>query len=406
MSGTLAPASPTAAWVDETGISAPTFNEIRDYLVGQFQVIYGDDIVTTPDTQDGQLIGVFALALADVNAACIRVYNQFSPSTSQGVGLSSMVKINGMLRALPSHSSVLLTLVGEAGREIVNGAAMSEGTSNKWILPPSVVFPPSGLIEVTAIAENPGDIMALPHTVTRIATVTLGWQTVTNNLPAVTGAPVESDAALRLRQSQSTAMPSLTVLGGITGAVLALDGVTACKPYENDTNVVQVDTTLPPHSIAMVVVGGDAQEICQTILMHKTPGCFTYGTVRETVYDNYLLPHDIGFFIPTPVTIKVNISIKVNMGYTSRIGAMISQSVVDYIEGLGSGESIIWSKLWLPANLCDQQGTALSVAGDSYDIVSLTVAKDAGAFGVVNIPLSIFEIATCVVTDVIVTVAP
>jgi hypothetical protein len=79
MSGTT---SPTSAWVDATGIHAPTFADVQDYLISQFQAIYGADIVVDPSTQDGQLIGVFALAIADTNAARARPRASACPAWS------------------------------------------------------------------------------------------------------------------------------------------------------------------------------------------------------------------------------------------------------------------------------------------------------------------------------------
>jgi hypothetical protein len=127
------------------------------------------------------------------------------------------------------------------------------------------------------------------------------------------------------------------------------------------------------------------------------------------VFDPYELPHDIGFFIPSPVQIGVAITITAGPGYTSMVGAAISKSVADYIgnadhTGLGSGEWIIWSKLWLPANMCDAAGRPFSAAGDTYDITALTVGKLGQAYGMVNIPIAIREIAQCAVIDVVVTV--
>jgi uncharacterized phage protein gp47/JayE len=413
MSGTQG--SPTAAYVDATGIHAPSYVQVVNYLTSQFQAIYGQDIVTTPDSQDGQMIGIFALAISDLNAACIAVYNSFSPSTAQGVGLSSVVKINGLAREVPSQSTVQLLLTGEAYTVITNGIAQDDA-GNSWALPAAVEIPASGQITVTGTCTVPGATQALPNTITRIATVTLGWQAVTNPAAAVLGAPLESDAALRQRQATSTAEPSMTVLSGIVGAILALPGVTACKPYENDTGTDYTGITppigvdpLPAHSISMVVEGGDPVAICQTILDHKTPGCYTYGTTRHTVDDNYGLPHDIGFFIPTVVQVGVNIALKAGAGYSTIIGNGISQAVADYINGLGSGEPVVWSKLWLPANLCDAT-TGLALPGNataSYDITSLTsgtpVDHSGATYGMANIPITIFEVAQCKAADVIVT---
>lgn len=409
MSGTL-PDLPTTAWVDQDGIHAPAYTTIQAYLIGQFQAIYGADIIVSPDSQDGQLIGIFALAIHDCNSMAIAVYNGFSPNTAQGVGLSSMVKINGLERALPSQSTVTLTLVGQAGTFIEAGVA-GDVSSNRWLLPPNVVIPPSGTLSVTATAEQPGAIPALPGTVTRILTVTRGWQTVNNPSAATRGAPLETDAALRRRQSESTALPAQSVLAGITGAVLSLPGVTAVSPYENDTNNDYTVTAppsgigpLPPHSISLVVEGGDATEICQTILRHKTPGAYTYGTTRVTVPDVYGLPHNIGFFIPTPVPVGVHITLIARAGYSTLVGQAISQTVADFINDLGSGVSVTYSKLWLPANLCDAEG-APTGASNTYDITTMTVGKIGGTYGTVNIPIAIFEKATCQPSDVVITVA-
>jgi uncharacterized phage protein gp47/JayE len=405
--------SPTAAYVDRFGIRAPTYPDIVAYLQSQYQAIYGTDIVVTPDSQDGQLIGVFALAISDANALAISVYNAFSPNTAQGVGLSSMVKINGMQRAVPTKSTVGVTLTGTAYVVILDGV-VQDSAGQQWNLPPSVEIGSGGTVDVTATAAQAGAVTAPPGSVTTIGTVTRGWQSVTNTLAAEVGAPVETDAALRRRQAQSTASPSETVLAGVVGAVLALPGVIACVPYENDTGTDYTAATpplgvgpLPPHSISMVVRGGDAQVICDTILLHKTPGCYTYGTTRHISNDVYGLPHDIGFFIPTPVVVGVNIALKAGAGYSSIIGQAISAAVAAYIMGLGSGEPVLWSKLWLPANLCDSQGAPTGAGSGSYDITSITLGTpvDHGGVGYAqtNIPISIFQVAQCFAVDVIVT---
>jgi hypothetical protein len=407
MSGSV-PVSPTAAYVDATGIHAPAYGEILNFLTGQFQAIYGADIVVDPDSQDGQLIGIFALAIADANNAAIAVYNSFSPSTAQGIGLSSMVKINGMARQLPTNSVATLLLFGTAGTVITNGL-VQDTPGNNWALPPSVTIPPEGQIFVTATCQTLGDVTAAPGDITRIYTVTRGWQSAINQEAATPGAPVESDAELRVRQSQSTAIPALTVLEGIVGAVMTVPGVRACVPYENDTDVADPVTTLPEHSIAMVVQGGDAVEICRTILRKKTPGCYTYGTTRETVLDIYGLPHDIGYFIPTVVQIGVAITLVAKPGYSSLVAASIQETVAKYINSLGSGEDVIYSKLWLPANLCDATGMPMPGAGATYDITAMFIGTpvDPTAVGytTTNVPIGISQLAQCYPADVVITVA-
>lgn len=401
MSGSV---SPTAAYVDATGIHAPTYQQIVAYLVNAHETIYGSDIVVEPATQDGQLIGIFSLALADTNNACIAVYNSFSPSTAQGVGLSSVVKINGMARKLPSNSQVDLRVVGIAGTEIYDGVA-ADGAGSQWNLPAYVLIPPAGEITVLALAATLGAIPALPNTIIRIATPTYGWQTVSNPDAASLGAPVENDAQLRIRQAQSTMLPSQTVLDGIVGGVASLPGVVKYRGYENDTGCTDAITTLPPHSICMVVLGGDPIAICQTILNKKTPGCYTYGDVRETVLDVYNIAHDIGFFIPDPIPISVAITIMALPGYSTTIGNGIITAIAAFINALPIGVDVVWSKLMMPANLCAMAPDMPANATATFIITSMTIGLDAFSLAMQDIPIAFDEMATCDPAAVIVTVA-
>jgi hypothetical protein len=123
------------------------------------------------------------------------------------------------------------------------------------------------------------------------------------------------------------------------------------------------------------------------------------------VNDIYGLPHDIGFFIPTTVPVGVQITLTAKAGYSSVIGAAISQTVADYINGLGSGEPVIYSKLWMPANL-DGATSVPENATVTYDISSMTIATPAaGSYGVANIAIDIFQMATCQASDVVITVS-
>jgi uncharacterized phage protein gp47/JayE len=416
MSGSL---SPTAAYVDATGIHAPSYAEILAFLKGQMQAIYGSDIVVDNSAQDLQMIGIFALAISDTNAAAVAVYRSFSPSTAQGVGLSSNVKINGLARHLPTSSIAPLIIVGTVDTVITNGL-VQDTPGNFWALPPSVTIPsPAGWVEVTATCLTPGAITAAPNDISRIygPTITRGWQKAYNPEAAVPGEPVETDAQLRIRQSESTALPAQSVLAGIVGAVLAVPGVTHCVPYENDTNT---DYTPPlpappagvapikPHSISMVVRGtGNATTICQTILLKKTPGCFTVGTTRHVVADIYGLTHDIGYYIPVVVHIGVHITLKKKTGYSTLVADAISNTVAAYINELGSGEPVIYSKLFLPANLCDATNLPSPDAGDSYEITAMVIGTPPSptfvGYSNVNIAIGLAQLAQCLVTDVVIT---
>ncbi|MGO4171546.1 baseplate J/gp47 family protein [Bosea sp. TAF32] len=370
-------------------------------MQGEVRGIFGQDIYIDPDSQDGQLLAIFAAAVDAANAMAVQVYNAFSPSSARGVGLSSVVKINGIKRLVASNSTVDLLITGQAGTTITGGIA-TDDAGNQWLLPSPVVIPFDGDITVTAIAKDAGAIAALPGTVTGIGTPTRGWQSVTNPNAAVAGQPVELDAQLRKRQTVSTALPSLTVFEGTIGAVASITGVDRLKGYENDTETTDANG-IPAHSISLVVQGGDATAIAQAIAAKKTPGTGTYGTTSVTITDEYGVARSINFYRPTAATIKVAISLKALAGYTTAIEASIKQAVVDFINGLdigGTSGAVEWAEVFVPANL------ALGDGAKTYKITALTIAKNAGPFGTSDLAIAFNEAPSASLSDIAITVAP
>lgn len=388
--------SPTAPTISEAGITAPSFSDILEYLQAQYRAIFGADVYLGNDSQDGQFIGIIAAAINDSNAAAVACYNARSPSTAQGNGLASVVKINGLQKLVPTFSTVDVDVVGVAGTEITNGM-IGDADGNKWALPAYVLIPTSGSVTVTATSTVEGNIIAAAGAVNKIKTPVYGWQTVTNPLAAEPGAPVESDAALRVRQSKSVAIPSLTVMDGIVGAVSAVSGVSQVKAYENDTKATD-GNGLPSHSISMVVLGGDATAIATAIAQKKALGCYTYGTTTINVPDSMGITQPIRFYTPTVVPISVAISLHALTGYTSAIADQIKASVSAYISGLSIGQAVMLTRLYLPANL---YGSADSL---TFELVTVQISEKPAAVVSSDVAIAFNELANCVVADIAISV--
>ncbi|HIF6258343.1 TPA: baseplate J/gp47 family protein [Enterobacter ludwigii] len=387
-----------SATVTAEGISAPDYQTILDTLTSYFQQIYGSDAYLEPDSKDGQMVALVALAVHDANNTAISVYNCFSPATGYGAALTSNVKINGIARRGATNSTVDLVLTGTAGTSITNGTV--KDTNNViWRLPASVSIGVGGTVTVTATCSNSGAVAALAGTITTINTPTRGWVSVTNPAAATVGAPAETDAELRIRQGQSVALPSLTPFEGVDGAIANVAGVTRHKLYENDTGATD-SNGLPPHSISAIVDGGDVTEIAQTIRGNKGQGTATYGTTSVTVPDTYGNPHVISFSRSTDVPIYGHITLKAFTGYTSQIGVQIQQAVADYINGLTIGDDVLLSRIYSPANL----GVVSGGNARYYDIQELLIGKSAGSVAAANIIIAYNESASCKPENIVLTV--
>lgn len=379
-------------YVDQSGFHYPDYPTVLTYLQGEYRTIYGADTYLEADSQDGQWVAILALAMFDSMQVAAAVYNSFSPLTAQKDALSRNVKINGIARLVASYSTADLTIVGQAGTTILNGQA-KDTLDQKWNLPASVTIPVGGSIVVTATAAEVGAVSAAAGTINKIATPTLGWQTVNNVAAATIGDPVETDAELRRRQTQSTMIPSLSVMEGIVGAVASLAGVSRYRGYENDTNTTNADG-VPAHAISLVVEGGTTQAIAEAIAAKKTPGTATYGTTTYTTYDQYGVPNVINFFRPTTATISVEISLTARTGYLSTTADAIKAAMVAYVSDLLIGDDIYISKLYVPANLAN------TVSADTFDVTQIRIKKNSGSWVTTNLSLAFNEIAQTALANV------
>ena len=377
------------AYIDDTGIHLPDYPAVLDHVQGIMRGIYGDDLYLEADSQDGQLCAAFASMMHDTYALCGDVYNAFSPSTAQGVGLSSVVKINGIRRKAASYSTVDLRVVGQVGT-IVTGGKAEDVAGQKWLLPAQVVIPAEGEITVTATAEVMGDIRAAAGEITKIATPTRGWQTVNNPAAATVGAPVEKDSELRGRQAISTAIPSQTPLEATKGAVARLSGVTRSAGYENDTNETD-ERGIPAHSIAVVAEGGDTTQIDEAIFAKKTPGCGTYGTTTVSVRDEYGEPSQIRFFRATDMPVYARVTLRALSGYLSSTGDTIRKNLAAYINTLGIGEKLYVSRLYTPIN---------AVAAETFYVESIEIGTSPGVLAAENIAVAFNAVVSCTVEDI------
>ncbi|HDZ9557822.1 TPA: baseplate J/gp47 family protein [Klebsiella pneumoniae] len=389
-----------SATVTAEGISAPDYQTVLDTITGYFQQIYGSDAYLEPDSKDGQMVALVALAIHDANNTAISVYRSFSPATALGDALTSNVKINGITRRAATNSTVDLLLTGTVGTTITNGS-VRDTNSVVWNLPATVVIGSDGTVVATATCVNSGAVAAVAGSVNGINTPTRGWASVTNPLAATVGVAAETDAELRVRQSQSVALASLTPFDAVDGAIANVEGVTRHKLFENDQEVTD-SNGLPPHSISAIVEGGDATEIANTIRSVKGQGVSTYGTTSVIVTDKYGNPYTIRFSRPVDVPIYVSITIQALTGYSSEVGDEMKAAVAAYINSLAIGDSVLLSRVYSPANL----GVVSGGNARYYDIMELLIGRTAEGVAAANLVVAYDESASCSVDNIALVVTP
>ena len=372
--------------IGPAGLTVSSYQSILQDNIQAFLNIYGTNQIVTPDTAIYQLLSIISLKQADTNLAAQLAYNQSSPQTAVGTGLDRQVKMNGLARAPFTFSTVLQTINGINGTNIINGAVQDQA-GNLWTLPTLVTIPNSGAINVTAVCTTPGAVAANPGTINIINTPTPGWNTTNNAGAAAAGAPVESDSQLRARQSVSVALPALTPLASTIAAILAANGVVRVAPgyptpggpgssIENPTGATD-SWGNPAHSISMVVDCTNTLTVAMAIYNKKTIGCFTNGTTTVPVVDPVTgVTEDISFYLPTNLPVFI-LCILAGYGTTPTTAtlAAVQTALVTYLNELSIGETV-------------------SIGALYYEAMAVNANLIAPTFGVQSIQLGVQTAAT------------
>jgi len=366
------PLSTLAPTISSTGITIPSYNDIYQSLIAIMQGIYGSDIYVDPDSQDGQWLAALAQAINNSNQAAVAVYQAYSPTYAQGTGLDSVIKINGLKRDVATNSQAVGNIIGVAGTIITNGVVM-DTSSNLWNLPTTVIIPGGGSIEETVTAQSPGSISAGIGQINAIYTPQLGWQSFSNTSAATQGNPVETDGQLRVRQSQSTALPAQSIKEAIYGALSNIPGVTRVTVYENDTDATDANG-VSDHTFIPIVQGGDANAIANAIYILKPPGIQTGGTTTIVITDQLGLVTPINFDVLTLVPIYYAVTIKALAGYVSTTGDALIAALVAFTNALGIGDDVYQSQVAAVASLGGALGATFYIVDFYLDITAVPVS--------------------------------
>lgn len=351
--------------VSALGFLRTRLDERLAQLVADYQSIFGSDIQVNPDDLDGQLLGIFAERLSDVDQLAEDIYNSLNPNTASGVALSRLVQFNGIRRQAGSYSSADLSLTGTPGVVVPAGSLVKSTVDNSsWSTQNDVTFDGNGLATVTAKCTVMDAIYASAGTLTKIDTPIYGWFTATNALAAVVGAAEETDEALRARRKNATNTPSQCITDAVYGALTNLSGVRVARVYENYSDSVDANGQAP-HSIYCVVEGGSVADIAAVIWKKKTAGTTMIGSVSQTVVDSQGFNQTVKFSRPTYVNAYITVNVTKRPGYPTDGTDRIKAALTAYGLTLNIGDALLNGRLYTPVNLIPNHSITSILVGTS-----------------------------------------
>ena len=364
----------------------------------------------TDDAGLQQVVGVFASALEEAWEAAYEASVQFDPQKNTGAGQSGTVQLNAITRKAGTKTILTFDLTGTPGVLVPAGALIASASGETaYALQENVIFPAvvegqrtshttarGGCTEYGAFDPGPG-------TVNTIQTPVAGWFNASNTATESVGTAQETDEELRKRQQRSTQLTSYRQIDAIYASVLAVEGVTYCRAYQNATAYPVDDRGIPFKEVAVVAEGGDPAAITDALFLRFPVGVIGHGSISITKYDQQGVGYPISFSRPTPIPVYVNVIVEITnrSEFPDNGIQLIKEAIVAYAqygdtsntEGFPPGEDVIRTRLYTPIN---------SIAG--HEIIFCEIGTEQDALAEENIPIAWNQVATFDVDAITVTV--
>jgi uncharacterized phage protein gp47/JayE len=252
-------------------------------------------------------------------------------------------------------------------------------------------------------ASDVGEVPAPAGTLTRIDTPIFGWDEITNPVAGTTGTEVETDTALRLRRRASVSRPGAGTVDAISANLRQVEGVTHAFVVENRGFTVDGDGR-PPKSFEAIVIGGDEQDIGDTIWERKPAGIETYGDTEVNVLDSQGNDRVVYFSRPDDVWVHLRLTYELydEEVFPSNGEQSIVDAAVEYGNSLGIGEDLILQRLYGP-----MFAASAGVASILIEVATSASEGDpAGAYSTANLSVGSQAIARFAAARVIIQEAP
>jgi uncharacterized phage protein gp47/JayE len=341
--------------LDAKGFRRPTYNEILAEMEKDARARFGENVNTSDRSVLGILLRLVAWVLSKVWQTTENTYYGAYVNTAEGVQLDRLGPYVGIQRKLATWATGTIELTGTPNYTVLAGFRVET--------PSGVVFETVEDITLDGSGEGTGEIRALePGTIGNVAAGAITVITnpnaniasCTNPQPTIGGQNKETDQEFRERFTLSVSGGGAATIDSIRSALLRTPGVRAAIVIENNKSTT--DTAgRPPKSFEAYVLGGQPEDIGQTILNTKAAGIESYGSESVVVNDISGTPHTIRFSYAEEVPVHVRVTVWKNTSYPADGDMQVRSAIVRYIGGedsdgqlyvgLNMGESVIHSRL-------------------------------------------------------------
>lgn len=357
-----------------------------------FKTIFGD-INTDPSTPQGQII----TSLTQIDLATISYLENLANAFFFGGSGDFLDKwawnLYRVVRKNGTPSSVMITITGEPSTDIPADFTISDGSENYIIEAPTRIAE-NGEVIAKFNNININDFVAKANTITQIVTNIDGVERVNNDSNAIPAILRETDAELFNRCLYFGSTATNASFRSILANVAQVKGVNRLAGAENVLNTAQTinGVELTPHSICIVVDGGDDEAIAKAIQDSKATGCDMVGDNEISLYidkQKYIYR----FYRPKTIELQAQVTIsEANTAYIrSDFEKITKEALANFINHLDIAKTITQPLL---------SNALIKIVGSDFNIDDLQFSKKGESLAYSPINLKLNEVAIISLDDI------
>lgn len=370
-----------------TGITVESADNVRSALREEWQAIFaGDDLPALnvdAETPAGQMIDSETALIVQKDTEVAYLANMFNPLKAEGRWQDAIGQIYFITRKTAEPTVVQCQCVGLYGTVIPKGSIVQNTSGYQLTSLEEATIPVAGTVSVNFETVDTGSIAIAAGTVTKIITTIPGWDTVTNAVAGTVGRSEETRADFETRRFNSVAENAQGTDPALLGTLAAISGVSDVAVLDNRTaaSITTKGVTIPAHSVAICIYGGDETEIAEGIYKKLGAGCGTTGGTTVTYTDSaYGSAYSYEVLRPTATTVKVQVTIHITDNTPSTIITDIKNAI--YNDFYGNDTNSGNSRVGLGQTLYATRFSIAAIkAAGVVDLVGISVGISGGALG-------------------------
>lgn len=340
-------------YVTESGIIVPDVSSIQEDVEAEYKETFGADLNTTTTSIAGRLIERDVSVRKMVLGICALVANQINIDYATGDYLDAIGAFFGVERKSAIRTRVLATVTGVNGTVVPSGSQVKSTQGYVFYAENDITIGNAGTATGYFLSIEAGEIPLAVNTLTEIVSQTVGWETINNPAAAVIGSDKESDFYYRKRIKNSRYV-GRSLIESIGSRLQLVDGVRSSFIKNNGTNEAETydSIDIPPHSVLIVVDGGEDEDVATAIFEKISGGCgyteIENQSVTETVYDGfYNVPYEVTFNRPEVLDFDVVIQVRNNTYSGDNLTRDVKNAILNWsagqvegVDGLKIGQNV------------------------------------------------------------------